>query len=185
MKYDKKGFTLVELIVVIAIMAVLAGVVSGATVGILNKKTDEVNYIYNGKQIIENFIKIGKDKQDLIKELFKKISKLVESANADLANGKEPRYAKFYELKDRIDRLKANLDSDKSFNDVYMSAAYNFCLHQELDFATLMVRPEKSKSDRDKKIFEYVKQHGYYFFSLAGLIENTIDTLQTALDGWE
>ena len=36
MKYDKKGFTLVELIVVIAIMAVLAGVVSGATVGILN-----------------------------------------------------------------------------------------------------------------------------------------------------
>ncbi|WP_096017522.1 motility associated factor glycosyltransferase family protein [Campylobacter lanienae] len=137
------------------------------------------------KQIIENFIKIGKDKQDLIKELFKKISKLVEPANADLANGKEPRYAKFYELKDRIDRLKANLDSDKSFNDVYMSAAYNFCLHQELDFATLMVRPEKDKSDRDKKIFEYVKQHGYYFFSLAGLIENTIDTLQTALDGWE
>ncbi len=51
MKYDKKGFTLVELIVVIAIMAVLAGVVSGATVGILNKKTDEVNYIYNRKQI--------------------------------------------------------------------------------------------------------------------------------------
>ena len=51
MKYDKKGFTLVELIVVIAIMAVLAGVVSGATVGILNKKIDEVNYIYNGKQI--------------------------------------------------------------------------------------------------------------------------------------
>ena len=51
MKYDKKVFTLVELIVVIAIMAVLAGVVSGATVGKLNKKTDEVNYIYNGKQI--------------------------------------------------------------------------------------------------------------------------------------
>lgn len=45
MKSDKKGFTLVELIVIIAIMAVLAGVVSGATVGILNKKTDEVNYI--------------------------------------------------------------------------------------------------------------------------------------------
>lgn len=54
MKYDKKGFTLVELIVVIAIMAVLAGVVSGATVGILNKKTDEVNYIYNGKYTTES-----------------------------------------------------------------------------------------------------------------------------------
>lgn len=48
---NKKGFTLVELIVVIAIMAVLAGTVAGATVGIMNKKTDEVNYIYNGRQI--------------------------------------------------------------------------------------------------------------------------------------
>ena len=136
------------------------------------------------RELIENFIKVGKDKQELIKELFKKISKLVEAANADLSNGKEPRYAKFYELKERIDRLKANLDSDKIFDSVYMSAAYNFCLHQELEFATLMVRPESGKSDRDKKIFEYVRQHGYYFFSLAGLVQTTIDTLQNALDGW-
>ena len=59
MKYNKKGFTLVELIVVIAIMAVLAGVVSGATVGILNKKTDEVNYIYNGKQISAQIVSLN------------------------------------------------------------------------------------------------------------------------------
>lgn len=52
MKYDKKGFTLVELIVVIAIMAVLAGVVSGATVGILNKKTDEVNTYTTGSKFL-------------------------------------------------------------------------------------------------------------------------------------
>ena len=136
------------------------------------------------RELIENFIKVGKDKQELIKELFKRISKLVEAANADLSNGKEPRYAKFYELKERIDRLKANLDSDKIFDSVYMSAAYNFCLHQELEFATLMVRPENHKSDRDKKIFEYVRQHGYYFFSLAGLVQTTIDTLQNALNGW-
>ena len=56
MKYDKKGFTLVELIVVIAIMAVLAGVVSGATVGILNKKTDEVNtYTTESKFLHKSF----------------------------------------------------------------------------------------------------------------------------------
>lgn len=55
MKYDKKGFTLVELIVVIAIMAVLAGVVSGATVGILNKKTDEVTYTTESKFLHKSF----------------------------------------------------------------------------------------------------------------------------------
>ena len=41
LRKNKKGFTLVELIVVIAIMAVLAGVVAGVTVSQLNKQTDK------------------------------------------------------------------------------------------------------------------------------------------------
>ena len=38
LRKNKKGFTLVELIVVIAIMAVLAGTVAGVTVSQLNKQ---------------------------------------------------------------------------------------------------------------------------------------------------
>ena len=57
-KYNKKGFTLVELIVVIAIIAVLSGTVAGVTVSQLLKQTDN-NYYNNQAPLLAKSLQVA------------------------------------------------------------------------------------------------------------------------------
>ena len=106
LRKNKKGFTLVELIVVIAIMAVLAGTVAGVTVSQLNKRTDEANHT-QAKKIADTIYEellanvggpditadkpttgaTGATMQEIVEEAFGSIIKW--GSNATAAEGKE------------------------------------------------------------------------------------------------
>ena len=104
LRKNKKGFTLVELIVVIAIMAVLAGTVAGVTVTQLNKQTN--NSGATQAKLIADYViqEIGSDPDNVIatsgtgtdaKTIFKS-----SGTGAD----------KVYEI---ITRIKTNMKNDK------------------------------------------------------------------------
>lgn len=117
LRKNKKGFTLVELIVVIAIMAVLAGTVAGVTVTQLNKKTDDTNKIQAQKIATSISGLVLEDGSEYVKaasgsasvndtpaasttDTFQKVSTLInelktEFAGKEISNTKTPKKGEF------------------------------------------------------------------------------------------
>ena len=107
---NKKGLTLVELIVVIAIMAVLAGTVAGVTVSQLNKQTN--NSGATQAKLIADYVvqELGANLDEITETKQKTVGQTTTSVTAFKASAAGTTDTYGYVI---LDNIRANMKNDK------------------------------------------------------------------------
>jgi hypothetical protein len=82
-------------------------------------------------------------------------------------------------LMERIDRVK-NYFADPMFADIFLDAAQAVIMHEEMELAKLEVWEPKTDEDRRNKMISWVKMHGSWLFSLAGIVDAVLIAITRA-----
>ncbi|MDD2950041.1 MAG: motility associated factor glycosyltransferase family protein [Sulfuricurvum sp.] len=124
-------------------------------------------------------------KQEVVEEVFIKVQEASEEfvALKDADKLQEISFEWLSELTSDIDRVKAFFD-DALFTNLYVDTVQSYILHFELDLAQVQIRPVYSEEEKISKLVEWVMQHRYWLFSLAGGLNAIRDTIIRATEGW-
>jgi hypothetical protein len=134
------------------------------------------------EEITQNLIKIREKKEAMLvfaqkiqkqlNELFLDVVHTAEHLNVIDAfkNHDKVDFKALADLMERIDQVK-NHFTDPMFADIFLDAAQAVIMHEEMEIAKLEVWEPKSDEDRRNKMISWVKMHGSWLFSLAGIVE--------------
>jgi len=93
----------------------------------------------------------------------------------------ETDFQKLADIMSEIDHIKEYFAQQK-FVDIFIDATQALIMHQEIEIAQLQVRDARTDNDRRQKMIEWVYAHKYWLFSLAGLIQASIDAVSMGIE---
>ena len=80
-----------------------------------------------------------------------------------------------------IDHVK-DYFNDQEFANIFTDSTQAMILHQEIELATIQVRNVRTDDEKRQKMIDWVMAHRFWLFSLAGMMQSTIDAVNMGLE---
>ena len=86
-------------------------------------------------------------------------------------------------LLEEIDDVK-NFFLEDTFVKVFIDAVQSYIVHQELEFAKIVVRPVHNLIEKQVKQIDWLYAHKFWLFSLAGGMDATLEIVKRNAKVW-
>lgn len=144
--------------------------------------------VANKKQIekkVKEFLDYGYKRKKEVEKIFLKVVKMTEELEKLNRQNKLEKinFAKMDKLLEEIDDIK-NLFLEDTFIKVFIDAVQSYIVHQELEFAKIVVRPVRNITEKQVKQIDWLYAHKFWLFSLAGGMNATLEIAKRAAKTW-
>lgn len=132
------------------------------------------------KTKLETLITVGKELQSELEETFQFLMqkcKKFENIDKDKALSIVTD-AEITTLLDRISNTRKAVSENYIFKDFYYELVQSYLVHYELNLSEIKVRKVNSSQENKLKAIQWILQHRYWAFSLAGAIKNILDIIE-------
>lgn len=82
-------------------------------------------------------------------------------------------FKKAEKLNEKIEKVKDFFNARK-FNMIFFDSLQAFILHQEMELVKIVIRDVTNDKDRKIKLLDWIKNHKFWLFSLAGCMDATL-----------
>ncbi len=111
-------------------------------------------------------------------EMFDQLKVLNEKNELDRID-----YTELLRLNAKIDAIK-DLFNNPIFGAIFFDVIQSYILHQEMDLAVLTVSHSETDEEKKVKLVDWIMQHRYWLFSLAGGIDATREAIKRGKKMW-
>ncbi|WP_300764052.1 6-hydroxymethylpterin diphosphokinase MptE-like protein [Helicobacter sp. UBA3407] len=142
----------------------------------------------NKKQMeakVKEFLDYGYKKKKMVEKLFLRVVKMTEELERLNRENKLEKinFTKMDKLLEEIDDVK-NFFLEDAFIKVFIDAVQSYIVHQELEFAKIVVRPVHTLIEKQVKQIDWLYAHKYWLFSLAGGMDAALEAAKRAAKTW-